>query len=101
MQTFSSSLSADVGGKSSKVSISGTSAQSVSFTGSSTGGTVMVTPDTNCFFRFGTNPTSVADGTDIILLASNTYRIQFGGTGKFAFITSGSTGTVYLTQEGV
>jgi len=99
MHTISLSVTADTGGKSSKLAISGVSAQSASMTANVSAGSVLITPDTNCFFRWGASPVAVADGTDMILMANNTYRVQFGGTGKFAFITSGGTGNVYLTQE--
>lgn len=83
------------GGQSAKVSISSASAQSAALTG---GESYLVTPDTTCFMRMGTNPTAVSDGTDQILLANNTYRIQPIVSGyKLAFITTAASGLVYLT----
>jgi hypothetical protein len=83
------------GGQSSKVAVSSTSAQSVALTCAN----CLVTPDVDVFVRMGTNPTAVADGTDQILLAGNTYRIQPIIPGyKLAFVSTGS-GNVYLTPD--
>lgn len=98
MDTRALSLTADAGGLSSKVVVSATSAQSVQFTPGPGYNSVLITPDVNVFFRYGDNPTALADGTDMILLASQQYRIVIGGTGKFAFIASGA-GNVYLTPS--
>ena len=84
------------GGQSSSVSISGTSAQSAAFTS----GECVVTPTVDCFVRQGSNPTALANGTDQILLGGNQYRIEgISNSNKLAFITSGSTGTVYISPE--
>jgi hypothetical protein len=101
MHTYAISMTADGGGGSAKLVIAAanTSYQSVaSYTASASGGDILITPDVTVFFRFGTNPTATSDGTDRILLAGNTYRIQFGGTGKFAFNSPAGTGNVYLSQ---
>ena len=89
-----SSLKALSGGQSQAVSISGTSAQSTAISGTS----AVVTPTVDCFFRADSNPTALSNGTDQILLGGNQYRI-FGITSghKLAFITTGNTGTVYIT----
>lgn len=91
------------GGQSIKVAISTTSAQSPVFGGNQTGNisdNYSITPDVTCFIRMGTNPTAVADGTDQILFAGNTYRVTPCPQGsRFAFITSTGTGNVYLTPN--
>ena len=88
------SLSALTGGQSSAVSISGTSAQSAAITT----GIAVVTPTVDCFFRQGSNPTALSNGTDQLLLGGNTYRISGITSGnELAFITTGATGTVYIT----
>jgi hypothetical protein len=82
------------GGQSAAVSISTTSAQSAAITTPS----VVVTPTVDCFFRQGANPTALSDGTDQILLATNSYRLSGIVSGnKLAFITASGTGTVYIT----
>ena len=90
------SLQISSGGDSTKVAISTASAQSAALVATS----YLITPDTNCFSRTGANPTAVADGTDIFLLANNQYRVvplQVGQ--KIAFITPTGTGNVYLTPN--
>ena len=100
MQTLSTSFAADSGAKSQKITISGTSAQSATITPvAGQGGLLSVTVDTNAFMRYDTDPTALATGVDRLLLANVTYRVQVGTTGKFAFITSGGTGSAYITQE--
>ena len=94
MHTLSLSMTANAGGTSSKIAISTVSAQSAVFTGSA----VVVTPTIDCFYRMGSNPTAVSDGTDQILLANNTYRISISPGLKLAFITL-SSGSVYITPE--
>ena len=89
------------GGQSSKVAISTASAQSAAIAAQGGGVTgaavVLLTPDTTCFVRYGTNPTALSDGTDQILMANNTYRVDVAPGGKFAFITATGTGFVYIT----
>jgi len=88
------SLIALTGGQSSKVSISSASAASAAFTVSM----VIATPTADCFFRQGAAPEALADGTDQLLLANNTYRITGIVSGnKLAFITTGAAGTVYIS----
>lgn len=85
------------GGQSESVAISGTSAQSAAITGTH----AVVTPTIDCFFRQGASPTALADGTDQILLGGNQYRISGIVNGNLlAFITTGGTGTVYITPGG-
>jgi len=84
------------GGQSQKIAVSSTSAQSAALTTTS----YFLTTDVDVFCRVGTSPTAVADGTDQIFLASNSYRVLPVAVGaKFAFITSGASGNVYLTPE--
>ena len=97
-------IKVSAGGDSSQVAISGANAQSAAFAftdpnGRAVGsGDVVVTATVDCFFRQGANPTALANGTDQFLLAGNTVRLSGILTGnKLAFITSGATGTVYLT----
>ena len=88
------SLQADQGGNSSVISLSAVSAQSAVLNGE----IILVTPTVDCFFRAGTSPVAVADGTDTFLLGNNSYRIRLQAKAtKLAFITSGSAGNVYLT----
>lgn len=91
------------GGQSSKVAISTTSAQSAVFNGNQSGNipdNYSITPDVTCFVRMGVNPVAVSDGTDQILFAGSTYRVQPCPQGqRFAFITSTGTGNVYLTPN--
>lgn len=99
MHTFAISLTADVGGKSQKIAISATSAQTNTIPGSVSGGTVLVTPDVACFYRGGVNPTAVNDGSDQYLAAGNTYRIQVPPGWKLAFMALTGSGNVYVTYE--
>lgn len=99
------SMAVSTGGTSQRISISGTSAQSsvlssqtVSAPNSAGGLDVLCTVDVDCFVRQGSNPTALADGTDQLLLAGNTYRLSGIINGnRLAFITSGGTGNAYLT----
>jgi hypothetical protein len=87
---------AGLGGNSQKVTLGGASAQSTAIAAV----TVVVTPDTNCFFREGSNPTALATGVDHILIAFNSYRIPITSGNKLAFIpVSGSSGAVYITPN--
>jgi hypothetical protein len=81
------------GATTSTVSVSGTSAQSVALSGGSSA--VVYTP-VDCFVTQGVNPTATT--ACMPLLAGQQYRL--GGlqpNNKLAFITSGGTGTVYIT----
>lgn len=80
-------------GTSSSVAISGTSAQSATINADF----AIVTPTADCFVRQGSNPTATADGTDVFLVAFNTYRLALPRGNKLAFRTTGATGAVYLT----
>lgn len=88
------SIRALSGGQSEAKSLSGTSIQSSAITT----GSVIVTPTVDCYFRAGSNPTALSNGTDQLLLGGNQYRIIGITSGnKLAFITTGNTGTVYIT----
>lgn len=101
MVVFEHSLNILEGGQSSSVAISTTSAQSAALSfPAAQAGYVLVTTDTNCFVRQGTNPTALSNGTDQILLANQTYRCWVNSGNKLAFITASGTGTVYLTPGG-
>lgn len=94
MSNVEYSMAALTGGQSEKVAVSGTSATSAVIGGSY----VVVTPDTNVFVRRGSTPVAVADGTDQMLLANQSYRLYGLNTqDKLAFITSGGTGNVYIS----
>lgn len=97
VQAINLSFTANGGGTSAKLAISGASAQSAAVALNATA--LIVTPDTTCFFRMGANPTALADGTDQILVANQQYRIGVTPGLKLAFITSGSAGNVYITTE--
>lgn len=78
-----------------KLSISGVSAAT---TNSTDLGQVVVTPDVDCFVTQGVTPVAVADGTDQILLAYNSYRLtRIVDGNKLAFITAGATGNIYIS----
>jgi hypothetical protein len=88
------SIKIDSGGASEDLAISGVSAQSAAITA----GEALVTPTVDCFVRQGSNPTALADGTDIFLLANVSVRLSGILNGyKLAFITSGAAGTVYIS----
>lgn len=94
MSTVEYSIAAMTGGQSAAIAVSGISAPS-GVLGQSY---VVVTPDTNVFFRRGPTPVALANGTDQILLANQTYRLYgFSQGDKLAFITSGAAGNVYIT----
>jgi hypothetical protein len=58
----------------------------------------LVTPDATCFVRKGTGTvTAVSDGTDQIMLANNSYRVELMEGEKLAFILASGTGNVYMT----
>lgn len=84
------------GGQSIKVAMSIASAQTPVLTAES----YNITPDTTCFVRTGANPVAVADGTDQIMIANQTYRvIPILPGNKIAFILGSGTGNVYLTPN--
>jgi len=87
------SIVVDEGARSQAVSISSTSAQSAVIKTES----VIATPTVDVFVRQGANPTALSDGTDILLLASTTYRLAVKPGNKLAFKTASASGIVYLT----
>ena len=94
---LAASIIALTGGQSASVAISTASAQSFAITS----GSAVVTPTVDCFFRQGSNPTALSNGTDQVLFANNSYRIANITSGnKLAFITGAGTGTVYLSPGG-
>lgn len=81
-------------GTSQAVAISGTSAQSAVMPGDS----AVVTPTVDCFVRQGSNPTALADGTDLFLVGGVAYRLNFPTGVRLALITAGgASGTAYIT----
>lgn len=95
------SLEALSGGLSSKVALSTTSAQSPAAAATVKGVPVkcLVTLDATGFVRKGTNPTAVSDGTDQILLANNTYRVELMDGEKLAVVLATGTGNMYFTPN--
>lgn len=89
------------GGQSTKVALSTAAAQGPVVTAptQSKGQPVkcLVTLDSNGFIRKGTNPTAVADGTDQILLANNTYRIELMDGERVSVVLASGTGNMYFT----
>lgn len=80
-------------GLSQALAISSTSAQSAVINSDC----AVVTPTVDCFVRHGSNPTATNDGTDLFLLALNTYRLQTTKGFRLAFRTTAASGTVYIT----
>lgn len=89
------SLSADEGGRSQAVAISGTSAQSAPINAE----TCLVHSTVDTFFRMGSNPTAMVNGTDMFLPQATTFRLAVRPGERLAFRTAGATGTVYITPE--
>lgn len=89
----------NAGGLSTKLAISTSSAQSPVYT--SFGPIYLnVYTDTDCFARFGVNPTADSSGIDQIILAGPLYRIGPVPSGqRLAFITASGSGFIYLTPE--
>lgn len=99
MATYEISVNVPDSATSSVVAISGASAQSAAFGDAAkmNNTTVLVSPSVDCFVRQGSNPTAVANGTDMLLRGAQTYRVLVAPGNKLAFITSGGAGNVYLT----
>lgn len=85
-------------GVSQKVTVTGTSAQS-SALGAGTS-IVRLFATVNMFILVGTNPTALADGTNMFLPAGiETYvAIAEGSTPKIAAIQNSVSGTLYITE---
>lgn len=60
---------------------------------------VLLTPDTTCFIRKGSNPTALSDGTDQTLLAGNTYRAELMVGERIAVILASGTGNLKYTPN--
>lgn len=97
------SLRANEGGLSQTVAVSTTSAQSAAIGAANDGSgprSVLFYSDVAVFFRQGSNPTALSNGTDTLLPASVLLRVTGIIPGnKLAFKTSSGTGTVYLTPD--
>jgi hypothetical protein len=98
------SIALTAGGTSQKLAISSTSAQSAAASSASTESKgqpipYVITPDTDCFVRKGSNPTALSDGTDHILKANQSYRVELMDGEKMAFITTAASGNVYITPR--
>lgn len=81
------------GGTSEAVSISAVSAPSAALQTRF----VLVTSTVDCFVRSSAAPVAVSDGTDMLLLAGNQYMLYITRGEKLAFVTTGATGTVYVS----
>lgn len=82
-----------VGGGSQKITLSTSSAQSATINATE----CVVHSTVDCYFRHGTNPTAVSDGTDQYLPADTLMRLTGLTPGsKLAFIGTGS-GTLHLS----
>lgn len=93
-QVIVTSIEIGEGGSSQAIAVSGVSAQSAILNFEQ----YVITPTVDVFVRQGENPTALANGTDMILLGGLSYRVRNVKQGNLmAFITSGATGTVYLT----
>jgi hypothetical protein len=104
MHAVEISLDLNAGGTSQKLAISAASAQSAAAAASSTENkgapiSYVITPDSNCFVRKGANPTALSDGTDQLLIANQSYRVQLMDGEKMAFITTAAAGFVYITPR--
>lgn len=98
------SLELNAGGTSQKVAMSTTSAQSAAAalaTNEPKGAPLkyVITPDAACFIRKGANPTALSDGTDLYLVANQSYRVELMDGEKMAFIVASGTGNVYITPR--
>lgn len=82
------------GGFAQSVAVSTVSAQSTALVDVNT---AIVVATTSCFVHAGSNPVAVADGTDPYLTVGMPYRVRFVPGQKLAFISTGGTGTVFIT----
>lgn len=91
-------MDSTAGGTSQIINVSNTSAQSNVFNGYTT---AALYTTVGVFYRHGSNPTALSNGTDQYIPAGSFIRIGNIPQGyKLAFITTGETGSVYLTQGG-
>lgn len=104
MNTSEISLESLSGGQSANIALTTASAQGpvVTLPTNHPPGGVPVkcnfTPDVDCFYRKGVNPTALSDGTDQQVLAGNTYRTELMVGERLAFIVVAGTGNVKFTQ---
>lgn len=89
------SLIASSGGRSQAVAIGATSAASTAVSAHEV--TICATAD--CFMRQGIAPVALANGTDQFVPSGTLLRVEVTSGNKLAFITSGATGTVYITPD--
>ena len=82
------------GGFAQKVDISTVSAQSAALVDVNT---AIVVATTSCFVHAGAAPTALSDGTDPYLTVGMPYRVRFVPGQKLAFISTGGTGTAFIT----
>ena len=96
MQPIELSILTDDGGLSQVIPLGGASAASAVITG---GGWALVSPTVDVFVRQGSGaaPVAVNNGTDIFLFGGSSYRCSVRNGNRLAFITTGATGTVYIT----
>lgn len=80
-------------GKSQKIAVSTTSAQSAAINAS----TCSIYTDVDCYIRQGANPTALADGTDQFVPAGTFVRLTGLATGNKLAIIATASGTVHLT----
>jgi hypothetical protein len=90
------SVKALSGGQSDAIALSTTSAQTTK-QAIIDAEKVAVFCEEKVFFREGTNPTALSDGTDQIIPGGVWTRISKTAGYKLAFITSSGSGTVYIT----
>lgn len=75
------------------VSMSGTTARSAALTT----GIVRLTPSADCFVKFGSSSVTAAT-TDHFLVGGMPYDFEYGTSTNVAVITSGGTGTLYISE---
>jgi hypothetical protein len=96
MNTRDITLCAHTGGRSQVVAISTVNARSSAMAAD----TCVLYSTVECFVRQGaSNPTAVANGTDLHIPANTLLRLSIIPGYQLAFITASGTGTVYLTPE--
>lgn len=83
-------------GTSQRVAIGGVSTQSSAF-GSLTS-IIRVLPTQDCHIKLGSNPTAVANGTSIFLVAAGEYYFGVTGGHKLAVIQDSAGGFIYITE---
>src|ERR1044071_9565625 len=99
MEVFEISLVVDDGGSSQKLAVP--AANSVTSAAMPAGCThVLFTPDVDMFVRRGLgSPVATNDGTDIFLVAGNTYRSTMPAGYMLAFRAATTDGNVYISPN--